>query len=42
MKTNNVYAKTRLGYWAKIIYEILTPKQKWLKTINPRGKKLYY
>ena len=42
MKTNNVYVKTRLGYWAKMIYELLTPKQKWLKTINLRGKKFYF
>ena len=41
MKTINVYVKTRLGYWAKTIYELLTPKQKWLKTENRGGKNLY-
>lgn len=37
----NLNQTARLGYWAKMIYESLTPKQKWLKTKNHRGKKLY-
>jgi hypothetical protein len=37
----NLNQTARLGYWAKMIYELLTPKQKWLKTVNLRGKKLY-
>ncbi len=37
----NINIKTRLGYWANKIYKLLTPKQKWLKIINLRGKKLY-
>lgn len=36
MKTNNVYVKTRLGYWAKMIYELLTPKKWKVRNQNNR------
>ncbi|WP_165769744.1 hypothetical protein [Flavobacterium araucananum] len=41
MKTINVCVKTRLSCWAKMIYELLKPKQKWLTPKNLGGKKLY-
>lgn len=37
----NLNQTARLGYWAKMIYQLLTPKQKWREIENHRGKKLY-